>query len=87
MSWSFPVAGSGVTNPKPRGLVCTRPTSRFILSGSPYRLPPNLHQRPGGDQRLQLALERGTLIPRHPQRLLQLAGCRRVVDPLPYPIE
>ena len=57
------------------------------LVGQSVPVAPNLHQRPGGDQRPQPALERGTLIPRHPQRLLQLAGCRRVVDPLPYPIE
>ncbi len=76
-------ASPASTNPKPRGLVDTRPTMRFIRSGRPNRLPRISTRAPGRHEGAETPLEGGALIAGDVQELQQLAGGGRMVHLLP----
>ena len=77
------IGRSGTTNPKPRGLVSIRPTTRFIRSGRPNRLPRVFDQIAAGNERLEMPAQRRPLVPRHAKHLQQFLNGRRMIGALP----
>jgi hypothetical protein len=77
-----PESSSGTTNPKPPGLVVSRPTNQIHLLGQTESIATNLQELAGGRQVFELALERRPLLARDAQELNDLASGGRVMDRL-----